>query len=192
MNTLATIFRRVTATVFVLAILGAVAAVSVLFWYFRHREAPGPAPAAGEVSLPRGTRSVTLFFAAASGDSLVSEQRQILESDRVSETVQTLITELVRGPSAGGGRPLFPAGITVRHVFFDESGDVYVDFSSGLATRFRGGSTAEYLLLASLVRTLALNLPTVTAVTVTVDARPVATLGGHFSLEGPLAVSEWR
>jgi len=77
-------------------------------------------------------------------------------------------------------------------VYFDESGDLYVDFSSELVRRFRGGSTAEYLLLASLVRTLAGELPTVSGVTVIVDGRPLATLGGHFGLEAPLAASEWR
>jgi len=42
------------------------------------------------------------------------------------------------------------------------------------------------------VRTLAGSLPTVSGVTVIVDGRPLATLGGHFGLEAPLAASEWR
>ncbi|HEV8480116.1 MAG TPA: GerMN domain-containing protein [Candidatus Eisenbacteria bacterium] len=177
------------AAVVVLLALGATAAL--FYWYFSSREAPEPPSPAGELALPRGTRSVTLFFASAAGDSLVSEQRQVLESDRVTETVRTLVDELVRGPAAGG-RPVFPAGVTARHVFLDESGNLYIDFSPELVRRFRGGSTAEYLLLASLVRTLSRELPTVEGVTITVNGQPVSTLGGHFSLEGPLATSEWR
>jgi spore germination protein GerM len=184
-------FRGLSAATLVLLIVALAVTAGLLYWYLSSREAPEPVAAGGEVALPRGTRSVTLFFASASGDSLVAEQRQILESERVTETVRTLVEELVRGPTAGG-RPVFPAGVTVRHVFFDESGDLYVDFSSELVRRFRGGSTAEYLLLASLVRTLAGELPTVSGVTVIVDGRPLATLGGHFGLEAPLLASEWR
>ena len=184
-------FRGLSAATLVLLIVVLAATAGLLYWYLSSREAPEPVVAGGEVALPRGTRSVTLFFASASGDSLVAEQRQILESERVTETVRTLVEELVRGPTAGG-RPVFPSGVTVRHVFFDESGDLYVDFSPELVRRFRGGSTAEYLLLASLVRTLAGELPTVSGVTVIVDGRPLATLGGHFGLEAPLAASEWR
>jgi spore germination protein GerM len=115
----------------------------------------------------------------------------VLESDRVTETVRTLVDELVRGPTAGG-RPVFPPGVQAQHVFLDESGDLYIDFSPELVRRFRGGSTAEYLLLASLVRTLSLELPTVDGVTITVNGQPLSTLGGHFALEAPLATSEWR
>ena len=184
-------FRGLSAVALVLLVLALAATAGLLYWYLSSREAPEPVNAGGELALPRGTRSVTLYFASPSGDSLVTEQRQILESDRVTETVRTLVEELVRGPAAGG-KPVFPSGVTVRHVFFDESGDLYVDFSPELVRRFRGGSTAEYLLLASLVRTLTLQLPTVNAVSVTVDGQPLTTLGGHFGLEAPLAASAWR
>lgn len=174
----------IVAGILVVAGLGA--------WRLFHREPPDTALASGEQTLPRGTRSVTLFFASSAGDTLVAEERQVLEPERVTDTVRALIEELVRGPSVPGGRALFPRGVSVRHVFFDESGNVFVDFSSDLSRRFRGGSTPEYLLLASLVRTLSSNLPTITSVTLTLDGKPVPTLAGHFSLEGPLAVSDWR
>jgi len=183
--------RGLSAAAAVVLLLALGAAGALFYWYFSAREAPEPPAPAGELALPRGTRSVTLFFASVSGDSLVSEQRQVLESDRVTETVRTLVDELVRGPTAGG-RPVFPGGVTARHVFLDESGDLYIDFSPELTRRFHGGSTAEYLLLASLVRTLSRELPTVEGVIITVNGQPVSTLGGHFSLEGPLATSEWR
>ncbi|HKA24055.1 MAG TPA: GerMN domain-containing protein [Candidatus Eisenbacteria bacterium] len=183
--------RGLSAVAAVLLLLGLGAAGALLYWYFSSREAPEPVAASGELALPRGTRSVALYFAAPSGDSLVTEQRQVLENDRVTETVRTLVDELVRGPTAGG-RPVFPPGVTVRHVFLDESGDLYIDFSPELVRRFHGGSTEEYLLLASLVRTLAGELPTVDGIIITVNGQPISTLAGHFSLEAPLATSEWR
>jgi spore germination protein GerM len=185
-------FKRLSLAMLTLVILAVAAAIALVGWYLTRRETAEPAPASGEVSLPRGLRSVTLYFPSAGGDSLVAVERQVMDTDRVTETVQALVDELVRGPGTGGARAAFPEGVSARHVFLDESGSVYVDFSPELVRRFRGGSTAEYLLLASLVRTLAVNLPTVNAVVVTVGGKPVSTLGGHFGLEAPLLVREWR
>jgi hypothetical protein len=184
--------KRITLAMLVVIVLVVGAVVALVGWYFTRREAAEPALSVGEVALPRGLRSATLFFASPAGDSLVAIERQVLETERVTETVRGLIDELVRGPGTASARAVFPGGVSVRHVFLDESGGVYVDFSADFARRFRGGSTAEYLVLASLVRTLAVNLPTVNAVVVTVGGHPVSTLGGHFGLEEPLAVSEWR
>jgi spore germination protein GerM len=186
------LIRRISVGLGILILLGALGVAGIVAWHFR-RQGESRSAAAGELALPRGTRSVTLYFATARGDSLVPEIRQVLETDRVTETIQILIQELVRGPSpASRTRAVLPKGASVRHVFFDEGGNATVDFSPDLAWRFRGGSTAEYLLLASLVRTISVNLPTVTSVTVTLGGRPAATLGGHFALEAPLAVSDWR
>jgi spore germination protein GerM len=185
-------FKRLSLAMLGLILVAVVAAAALVGWYLTRRETVEAPPAPGEVSLPRGLRSVTLYFPAAGGDSLVAVERQVMDSDLVTDAVRALVDELTRGPGTGGARAAFPAGVSVRHVFLDESGSVYVDFSPDLVKRFRGGSTAEYLLLASLVRTLAVNLPTVNAVVVTVGGKPVSTLGGHFGLEGPLLVSEWR
>ena len=57
--------------------------------------------AASEVEIPVGIRHVTLYFSAASADSLTAERRQILEPASVSENVRSLIEELGRGPRDG-------------------------------------------------------------------------------------------
>lgn len=185
-------FKRLSLAVLALVLLAVGALAALVGWYVTRRETAEPPPAAGEVALPRGLRSVTLYFPTVAGDSLVAVERQVLDTERVTEAVRALVDELVRGPGTARARAAFPAGTAVRHVFLDESGTVYVDFSVDLAQRFQGGSTAEYLLLAGLVRTLGVNLPTVSGVVVTVGGKPIATLGGHFGLEEPLAVSEWR
>lgn len=185
-------FKRLSLAMLMLVVLAVAAAIVLVGWYLTRRETAEPAPASGEVSLPRGLRSVTLYFPAAGGDSLVAVERQVMDTDLVTDAVRSLVDELARGPGTGGARPALPGGVSVRHVFLDESGSVYVDFSPELVWRFHGGSTAEFLLLAGLVRTLAVNLPTVNAVVVTVGGKPVSTLGGHFGLEAPLLVSEWR
>jgi spore germination protein GerM len=184
--------QRLSLAVLFLVVLAVAGAFALLWWYFQPREEEHAARSASELAVPRGTRSVTLFFAAPSGDSLIAEPRQILETERVTETVAALITELGRGPTDPKSLPVFPRKVAVRHVFLDEAGEVYVDFSPEFVRGFAGGSSSEYLLLTALVRTLSWNLPTVSAVTLTVEGRPLASLGGHFALEGPLRVAEWR
>jgi spore germination protein GerM len=183
---------RATLLILAAGILAVLALGVLLAWYFTRT--PGveePQMAASEVEIPVGTRFVTLYFASASADSLVSEVRQILEPPSVSENARVLIEELAEGPRNGQLRAVLPQGVRVRHVFFDEEGRAYVDFTRRLATGFEGGSTAEYLLLTALVRTLSANLPTVRAVTLTIEGRPVETLGGHFPLGERLLVAEW-
>jgi spore germination protein GerM len=190
--TLLRAIQRLSVAMLLLGVLAVAAVAALLWWSFQPREEEGAAPPATELAVPRGTRSVTLFFGAPSGDSLIAEPRQIVETEKVTETVSSLITELARGPAQPGSIAVMPKQVAVRHVFLDEAGEVYVDVSPDLVRGFRGGSSSEYLLLTALVRTLSFNLPTVSSVTLTVEGRPLASLGGHFALEGPLRVAEWR
>ena len=184
--------QRLSIAALLLVVVAVTVVGALLWWSFTQSREEEEGRPASELAVPRGTRSVTLFFAAASGESLIAESRQVLETERVTETVSALITELARGPSQPNALPVLPRQVAVRHVFLDEAGEVYVDFSPELVRGFRGGSSGEYLLLTSLVRTLSTNLPTISAVTLTIEGRPIASLGGHFALEGPLRVADWQ
>jgi hypothetical protein len=183
---------RATLLILAAGLLAVLALAALLLWYYtRTPGAEQPEMATSEVEIPAGTRYVTLYFADASADSLTAEGRQILEPASVSVGVRSLIEELGRGPRNGQLRAVLPRGAQVKWVFFDEAGRIYIDFTRGLVTGFDGGSTAEYLLLSALVRTISANVPTVRAVTVTVEGRPIDTLGGHFPLGERLVVGEW-
>ena len=77
-------------------------------------------------------------------------------------------------------------------MYRDPAGGLHLDFGADLRRNFRGGSTAEYLLVSSLLRTVSANAPAVSRVTLTAGGQPIITLGGHVRLDGPLVVSEWR
>jgi spore germination protein GerM len=137
-----------------------------------------------------GLRAVRLWFVARSGDSLVSESREVAEQTALRERVTTLLDGLVRGPE-GAGLTLLPAGTALRHVYLDDRGRLTLDLSGEFRSGFRGGAGAEELALASLVRTLADNLPEVRRVMIVCDGHAVASLGGHLPLERPLPVADW-
>lgn len=151
--------------------------------------APVPLPPSAD-STGGGVRSVRLWFAAADGDSLVGEVREIVEPAGLHEKVARLVEELDRGPR-GNGVPALPAGTSVLRVYLDDRGLMTLDLSGAFLQGFHGGSTGEYLAVASLVRTLGANLPEVKRVMLVCASRPVASLGGHLPLDRPLDVTDW-
>jgi len=182
------VMGRAFATLVVLLVV--VSAVGI--WWFRHREMAAKAPAA-DVAVPRGTRAIELYFPDASGEDLDLETREVVEDEVEGEAlVRTVVNALLMGPEQPGLKASFPDGVTLNHVYRDPGGGLYLDFSTSLRSGFRGGSTAEQLLVSSLLRTLAANVPGLSHVTVTAGGLPLLTLGGHVRLDGPLLVSEWR
>ena len=178
----------------ILSALLVILAGAVILW-FRHQAATEHAPGrvAGDVVLPRGTRAIELWFADTRGAGLVLETREVVE-DAVEgdQLVRTVVTEYLRGPEGDEARAALPEGTTIAHVYRDPAGGLHLDFGGDLRRTFRGGSTAEHLVVASLLRTVAANAPAVSRVTLTAGGQPIVTLGGHVRLDGALVVSEWR
>lgn len=174
-----------------IAVVIVLASGAFLYWLLQQRFEESGVPTGHELSFPAGVRPAVLYFAAASGDSLVPALRFLAESPSPAHRAIRLVEELTLGPEDETHLRLLPAGATVRHAFLDDDGRLYLDFEAGLARGFAGGSTAEYLCLSSLVRTLAANLPEVRSLTITVAGNPVPSLGGHFPLQEELEVSQW-
>ena len=188
LTTLAFVGRATLVLIVVLLVGGA-----GVVWWFRHRAEQGPARVATEVALPRGTRAIELWFPQAAGGQLELETREVVEDDAQGEkVVRTVVGALLDGPENAGLVRSFPEGVTLSHVYRDPGGALYLDFSNQLRLAFRGGSTAEELLVTSLLRTLSANVPNVSRVTVTAGGQPIVSLAGHVRLDGPLSASEWR
>jgi hypothetical protein len=181
----ATTLRRLAIGGLILAVLAWAA------WRWTQREAPSPAPiaAAGD-SVRTGVKAARLYFAAANGDSLVVEAREMIEPATVHDRVAALVAELDRGPH-GRGVAALPAGTSVLRVYLDDRGLMTLDLSRAFRQGFHGGSSAEYLAIASLVRTLGANIPELKRVRIVCDGEPIASLGGHLPLDQPLDVSDW-
>jgi len=158
-------------------------------WHWLAGREMSPTEAPADTTAP-GVRSVRLYFAAPSGDTLVVEPRELIESATLHDRVAALIAELDRGPR-GTAVAALPAGTAALHVFVDDRGLLTIDLTRAFRQGFRGGSGAEYLAVASLVRTLAANLPEVKRVLIVCGGHPLATLGGHLPLDEPLDVDEW-
>jgi hypothetical protein len=169
----------------------AIAVLASLAWYGLRSRATAPAPVAVAAdSVAAGVKTMRLFFGAANGDSLVGETREMIEPAGLHERVAALVAELDRG-SRERGVAVLPAGTSVLHVYLDDGGMMTLDLSGAFRQRFRGGSSAEYMAMASLVRTVGANLPEVKRVLIVCAGRPIGTLDGHLPLDRPLDVFDW-
>jgi spore germination protein GerM len=144
----------------------------------------------GADSLHAGIRAATLYFASADGRGLIAEARELAEPATLHDRVDLLVRELDLGPR-GSGVAAMPAGTSLRAVYLDDRGLMTLDLSRAFQQGFRGGSTAEYLAIASLVRTVSANVPGVERILITCGGAPMSTLGGHIALDRPLDVTEW-
>lgn len=154
----------------------------------------GRAPDLGVVapadSAAAALRTTQLWFASADGDSLTGETRDLTELPDLHARVAALVAALEQGPRQGGVRML-PEGTEVLHVYLEEDGLLTLDLSLPFRQGFRGGPRAEELVLGSLVRTLAANVPEMRRVRITCGGAAMPTLGGHFPLDQPLDPDEW-
>lgn len=176
--------RRVLIGLVVIAVLASLVSYGL---HERPRVAGVAAPAD---SGRAGVKAVRLFFGAVNGDSLVSEAREVVEATSLHDRVASLVAELDFGPR-GRGVAVLPAGTSVLHVYLDDHGLMTLDLSGAFRQRFRGGSSTEYLAIASLVRTLAANVPEAKHVLLVCAGRPIGTLGGHLALDRPLEAGDW-
>lgn len=168
--------------------------IAVLAWlawsWTRGRPSAPRVVATAADSAGAGVKAMRLYFGAANGDSLVVESREMIEPSGLHARVAALVAELDRGPR-GRGVAVLPAGTSVLRVFLDERGLMTLDLSGAFRQRFRGGASAEYLAIASLMRTIGANVPEARRVLLICAGRPVATLGGHLPLDRPLDISDW-
>lgn len=165
--------------------------IAVLAWT-TWRLSRSPSPPAGEPradSTSAGFVAARLYFASSSGDGLVAEARDMIESESLHDRVAALVAELDRGPK-GPGVATLPSGTSVLHVYLDDRGLMTVDLSRAFQQGFRGGSTAEYLAVASLVRTIGSNFPEVKNVLLACGGAALPTLGGHLPLDRPIQVAD--
>ncbi len=77
-------------------------------------------------------------------------------------------------------------------MFLDaEQRHAVLDFSAELVTQHPGGSTAEVATLTSILRTVALNFPSLETCRILVDGAEVQTLAGHQVMDRPFALRRW-
>jgi len=134
----------------------------------------------------RPKRKVTLFFQGEEGETLVSEEREII-ADAAAPAVEAraLLLELIKGSKAGLLSTL-PPETKLLQIYVTKNGTAYVDFSREFIDRHPSGSSAEIATVYAVVDSLAYNLKAVKKVFILVEGEERETLAGHITLDRPI------
>lgn len=149
---------------------------------YLHLSSSPEVPVASPAPVQR--RSLTLYFAAASGDRLVAEARQVEPCPAEPACYDALLQALIQGSSAGLV-PVLPPQARLRSVSA-EGQTLIIDFSRELVDHHPGGSLSELLTVAALANTVAKNFPELRQVRILVEGAIPETLKGHVSLHEPV------
>jgi hypothetical protein len=132
---------------------------------------------------------ITLVLANDSDGSLSGTQTSIMlpqdTTKRAREILRALVAKYVQ---PGSPHPL-GAGADIKDVYLAGSDLVVVDTNAAFAEGHPSGILVEELTLASMMQTLAANLPGVTRMKVLVEGEERPLLAGHADLSEPYNIS---
>jgi hypothetical protein len=137
-------------------------------------------PVAPPVSGP--TEQVTLYIAYDdTGVLRVQPARIPLPAGR-QERAEELLRALLNIYLDKSSPHLLGAGSEVRNIYLVDPGLAVIDLNVAFADGHRSGVLVEELTVASLVETLAANIPGITRAKILVDGKERDTLAGHLDL----------
>lgn len=167
-------------------LLAAALAMSVYVWRMRGRAAATPVvstdrtPVAPPVAGP--TEQVSLFVAYDDVGILRSQPARIplpsFRQERAEELLRALLAIYLDKTSP---HPLSPES-EIRSVYLVDPGLAVIDINAAFADGHRSGVLEEELTVASLIQTLAANIPGISRVKILVEGKERETLAGHADL----------
>jgi len=174
-------------------LLAAVLGMSLYAWRMRGRAAATPVtstdtrPVVAPVAGP--SEQVTLYVAYDDLGVLHAQPAHIplpsVRQERAEELLRALFALYLDKSSP---HPL-PVGSDIRSVYLVDPGLAVIDVNAAFADAHRSGVLEEELTVASLIQTLAANIPGILKVKILVEGKQRETLAGHVDLSGFFDVS---
>lgn len=146
--------------------------------------------AANPVDTPPEPQEVNLFLLDTTALTLVpikTERRLHRElRPRLSQVVRTLIQE-----TPPNFRNTIPRGTELNEVYIDSQQTAYLDFSNHLTDGHIGGTTAEFLTVTAILKTVFDAFPDdIKQVQILINGEEVKTIAGHLNLSQPLRLPQ--
>jgi hypothetical protein len=173
--------------------LAAVLGLGAYLLHVRRRavsEVPAAAfshPVAPPVSGP--TEQVTLYIAYDDAGELLPQSYSVPLPQDLQERAQEIMRVLLNHYLDKNSPHPIPPGSEVRDVYLIQPGLAVIDLNAEFANGHRSGILVEELTVASLVETLAANVPGITRVKILVDGQERDSLAGHADLSSTYDVA---
>lgn len=175
--------RQLIITVVVL--LSASLGMALYAWRMqKHARTTVTTAYSGSVAPPASgpTEQVTLFIADDNSGQLQPQQASIPLSEDRQQRAQELVRALLNiYLDKNSPHPIAP-GSDVRDAYLVDPGVAVIDMNSAFADGHRSGILVEDLTVASLVETVAQNIPGILRVKILVNGQERDTLAGHADL----------
>jgi spore germination protein GerM len=142
-------------------------------------------PSLPSITKTQETTKARLYFSSRISPGLAVEIREIAKFNHPVDQVREIITQLLQGPQVKELASTVPEETTLRGVYIDQAGCVFLDFGSQISRNHPGGSTAELQTIYSIVNTLMANLSSIKGVKILVDGLEKDTLAGHIDIRYP-------
>ncbi len=144
-------------------------------------------PVAPPVAGP--TEQVTLYLADEESGALRAQAARIPLPGGRQQRAQELLRAVVSRYLQKDSRHPLATGAEVRDVYIVDPGLAVIDLNSAFADGHRSGVLVEELTVASLVQTLAGNIPGINRVKILVEGKERPSLAGHVDLTNPFDTS---
>ena len=171
-------------------VVAAVVLVIVTLVTVTLRRRPVRSDTSGAAPAPSGSQvfgrkiKARLYYVSMDGTRLVGVDREVSYSEGSTALAQQIVNAQL-APVPAGLVSAIPLGTTLRALYLNDKGDVFVDLSKEVSAAHPGGSQNELLTIYTIVNALTANLPAVKSVQLLVDGKQVDTLAGHIDLRKP-------
>jgi len=175
------------------ALLLGVLLMGVYLWRMGHQTTESEShvadksPVAPPVAGP--TEQVTLYLADEESGALRAQAARIPLPGGRQQRAQELLRAVVSRYLQKDSRHPLATGAEVRDVYIVDPGLAVIDLNSAFADGHRSGVLVEELTVASLVQTLAGNIPGINRVKILVEGKERPSLAGHVDLTNPFDTS---
>lgn len=136
---------------------------------------------------PQEKLQAQLYFSSLNTKKLIPEKRLIIKAVLFESQAKSVIKELILGPKQSSLQPTIPPDSHLREFYIDEKGCAYLDFDAEIKRNHPGGSYAELMTIASLVKTLTANFNKIKQVKLLINGAEIETLAGHIDTRFPFS-----
>lgn len=149
--------------------------------------APPPLPVAANPSdTPPPPQEVNLFLLDAEALMLVPVKTHRRLHPELTKRLSQIVTALIQ-ETPPNFRNTIPRGTLLNEVYIDSQQTAYLDFSSHIRDGHIGGTAAEFLTIAAILKTVFDAFPDeIKQVQILIEGEEARTLTGHLNLSEPL------
>ncbi len=135
--------------------------------------------------LPQPERVNLFLFDPDSLETKAYKVELQLNRDIISR-LKSIVTALIKATPTNFQNPI-PRGTTLNGVYIDSQKTAYIDFTHHLVSGHIGGTTAEYITVSAILKTVFDAFPDeIKYIQILIDGQEVEEISGHIDLSQPL------